>query len=196
MAIEASLWGSFLTNVAIVYFIDLNRVEILKQYLRLINTRCSWHTMTWGSTTCRTTRHSSTIPRWRRSPQGFSFCFWIIPHSRKILASVSSTWTHLGRRRGRRLCQKDTSTPQWNNLLSRLGFDLWHVLHSRLQVQEVLNHFSLVRYIGIGVGLGANVLVRHALQVGVQIVKYLDQNLTPSWSQLKSLHHMWIDRTI
>jgi len=32
------------------------------------------------------------------------------------------------------------------------------------QVQEVLNHFSLVRYIGIGIGLGANVLVRHALQ--------------------------------
>ena len=37
----------------------------------------------------------------------------------------------------------------------------------------MLNHFSLVRYIGIGIGLGANVLVRHALQVGVQIVKYL-----------------------
>lgn len=32
------------------------------------------------------------------------------------------------------------------------------------QVQEVLNHFALVRYIGVGVGLGANVLVRHALQ--------------------------------
>jgi len=32
------------------------------------------------------------------------------------------------------------------------------------QVQEVLNYFSLVRYIGVGVGLGANVLVRHALQ--------------------------------
>jgi pimeloyl-ACP methyl ester carboxylesterase len=31
------------------------------------------------------------------------------------------------------------------------------------QIQEVLNHFSLVRYIGVGVGLGANVLVRHAL---------------------------------
>ena len=30
----------------------------------------------------------------------------------------------------------------------------------------MLNHFSLVRYIGIGIGLGANVLVRHALQVG------------------------------
>ena len=63
-------------------------------------------------------------------------------------------------------------------------------LHSRLQVQEVLNHFSLVRYIGIGIGLGANVLVRHALQVGVQIVKYLDQNLTLLRSQLKWLHHM------
>jgi len=31
------------------------------------------------------------------------------------------------------------------------------------QVQEVLNHFNIVRYIGIGVGLGANVLTRHAL---------------------------------
>ena len=39
--------------------------------------------------------------------------------------------------------------------------ELWH-----FKVQEVLNHFSLVRYIGIGIGLGANVLVRHALQVG------------------------------
>ena len=54
----------------------------------------------------------------------------------------------------------------------------------------MLNHFSLVRYIGIGIGLGANVLVRHALQVGVQIVKYLDQNLTLARSQLKWLHHM------
>ena len=31
------------------------------------------------------------------------------------------------------------------------------------QVQEVLNHFNIARYIGIGVGLGANVLTRHAL---------------------------------
>lgn len=30
------------------------------------------------------------------------------------------------------------------------------------QVQEVLNHFNIVRYCGIGVGLGANVLMRHA----------------------------------
>ena len=42
----------------------------------------------------------------------------------------------------------------------------------------MLNHFSLVRYIGIGIGLGANVLVRHALQVGVQIVKHSNQNFT------------------
>jgi len=31
------------------------------------------------------------------------------------------------------------------------------------QVQEVLNHFKIVKYIGIGVGLGSNVLTRHAL---------------------------------
>lgn len=31
------------------------------------------------------------------------------------------------------------------------------------QVQEILNHFNLVKYIGVGVGLGANVLTRHAL---------------------------------
>lgn len=31
------------------------------------------------------------------------------------------------------------------------------------QVQEVLNHFNLVKYIGVGVGLGANVLTRHSL---------------------------------
>ena len=31
------------------------------------------------------------------------------------------------------------------------------------QVQEVLNHFKIVKYIGVGVGLGANVLTRHAL---------------------------------
>ncbi len=32
------------------------------------------------------------------------------------------------------------------------------------QVNDVLNHFSVVRYVGLGVGLGANVLIRHALQ--------------------------------
>jgi len=31
------------------------------------------------------------------------------------------------------------------------------------QVQEVINHFKIVKYIGIGVGLGANVLTRHSL---------------------------------
>jgi len=30
------------------------------------------------------------------------------------------------------------------------------------QVQEILNHFNIVKYIGVGVGLGANVLIRHA----------------------------------
>lgn len=31
------------------------------------------------------------------------------------------------------------------------------------QVNEVLNHFAIVKYIGMGVGLGGNVLLRHAL---------------------------------
>jgi len=44
------------------------------------------------------------------------------------------------------------------------GFEYPSMEQLAEQVQEVLNHFALVRYIGIGVGLGANVLVRHALQ--------------------------------
>ena len=31
------------------------------------------------------------------------------------------------------------------------------------EVQEVINHFKIVKYIGVGVGLGANVLTRHSL---------------------------------
>ena len=31
------------------------------------------------------------------------------------------------------------------------------------QVNEIINHFGVVRYVGVGVGLGANVLIRHAL---------------------------------
>merc|ERR1712029_50578 len=31
-------------------------------------------------------------------------------------------------------------------------------------VQNVINHFAVVRYIGIGVGMGANILIRHALK--------------------------------
>ena len=32
------------------------------------------------------------------------------------------------------------------------------------QVNDVINHFAVVRYIGIGVGMGANILIRHALK--------------------------------
>ena len=32
------------------------------------------------------------------------------------------------------------------------------------QVNDVVNHFAVVRYIGIGVGMGANILIRHALK--------------------------------
>ena len=36
---------------------------------------------------------------------------------------------------------------------------------SPLKVNEVINHLAIVRYVGIGVGLGGNVLIRHSLQV-------------------------------
>ena len=32
------------------------------------------------------------------------------------------------------------------------------------QLNEVINHFSVVRYVGLGVGLGGNVMIRHALK--------------------------------
>lgn len=32
------------------------------------------------------------------------------------------------------------------------------------QLNEVINHFSVVRYVGLGVGLGGNVMLRHALK--------------------------------
>ena len=32
------------------------------------------------------------------------------------------------------------------------------------QVNEVINHFGIVSYVGIGVGFGGNVLLRHALK--------------------------------
>lgn len=32
------------------------------------------------------------------------------------------------------------------------------------QINDVINHLSIVKYVGIGVGFGGNVLIRHALQ--------------------------------
>ena len=37
------------------------------------------------------------------------------------------------------------------------------LLSLSLQVNEIINHFGVVHYVGVGVGLGANVLIRHAL---------------------------------
>ena len=33
-----------------------------------------------------------------------------------------------------------------------------------VKVNDVINHFAIVRYIGIGIGLGANVIIRHAMK--------------------------------
>ena len=30
------------------------------------------------------------------------------------------------------------------------------------QVNDVINHFAVVRYVGIGIGMGSNILIRHA----------------------------------
>ena len=52
-------------------------------------------------------------------------------------------------------------------------------------MQEVLNHFSLVRYIGIGIGLGANVLVRHALQVGKALHDFSANSIVKNYIRFK-----------
>ena len=54
------------------------------------------------------------------------------------------------------------------------------------QVSEVLNHFSVVRYIGIGVGLGGNVLLRHALQYPERVDSMMLVNTpssAPGWTE-------------
>jgi len=46
------------------------------------------------------------------------------------------------------------------------------------QIQEVLNHFNVVKYIGVGVGLGANVLIRHAFLYPERVDSLLLVNAT------------------
>jgi len=46
------------------------------------------------------------------------------------------------------------------------------------QVQEVLNHLSIAKYIGVGVGLGANVLLRHALTYPERVDSLMIVNAT------------------
>ncbi len=67
-----------------------------------------------------------------------------------------------------------SSLTQEQNKLDRLSSAVMFPTSFRIvplfvQVNEVINHFGIVRYIGIGVGLGGNVLIRHSLQYpGVQ----------------------------
>jgi hypothetical protein len=37
------------------------------------------------------------------------------------------------------------------------------ILNLVKQVNEIINHFGIDKYVGLGVGLGGNVLIRHAL---------------------------------
>ncbi len=43
-----------------------------------------------------------------------------------------------------------------------------------------MNHFSVVKYVGIGVGLGANVLLRHALKYPERVDSLMVVNATSS----------------
>ena len=53
------------------------------------------------------------------------------------------------------------------------------------KVNKVLNYFGLVKYIGIGVGLGGNVLLRHAQHCpGHYIIYGLDYSVFLSYPYL------------
>lgn len=65
------------------------------------------------------------------------------------------------------------------------------------QVNEVINHFAVVTYVGIGVGLGANVLIRHAAQYPERVDSLLLINATcsaPGWIewgyQKRNVNHL------
>ena len=52
------------------------------------------------------------------------------------------------------------------------------------QVNDVINHFGIDRYVGIGVGLGANVLIRHVLKYPQRVYSLMIINAdcsTPGW---------------
>jgi len=65
------------------------------------------------------------------------------------------------------------------------------------QVNDVINHFAVVRYIGIGVGLGANILIRHALKYPERVDSLMVVNgncSAPGWIewgyQKRNVSHM------
>jgi len=65
------------------------------------------------------------------------------------------------------------------------------------QVNDVINHFAIVRYVGIGIGLGANVLIRHALKYPERVDSLMLINAlctAPGWIewgyQKRNVNHM------
>jgi len=65
------------------------------------------------------------------------------------------------------------------------------------QVNDIINHFAVVRYIGIGVGMGANILMRHALKYPERIDSLMVVNglcSAPGWIewgyQKRNVNHM------
>ena len=61
----------------------------------------------------------------------------------------------------------------------------------------MLNHFAVVKYIGIGVGMGGNILLRHALKYPERVDSLMLVSTTisaPGWiewgSQKRNVSHM------
>ena len=65
------------------------------------------------------------------------------------------------------------------------------------QVNDVINHFAVVQYIGIGVGMGANILIRHALKYPERVDSLMVINggcTAPGWIewgyQKRNVNHL------
>jgi len=88
-----------------------------------------------------------------------------------------------GQEEGAQILNEDFAYPSMNELAE--------------QVNDIINHFAVVRYIGIGVGLGANVLMRHALKYPERVDSLMVVNgacSAPGWIewgyQKRNVNHM------
>jgi len=88
-----------------------------------------------------------------------------------------------GQEEGAQILSEDFAYPSMNDLAD--------------QVNDIINHFAVVRYIGIGVGMGANVLMRHALKYPERVDSLMVVNgacSAPGWIewgyQKRNVNHM------
>jgi len=88
-----------------------------------------------------------------------------------------------GQEEGAQILNEDFAYPSMNDLAE--------------QVNDIINHFAVVRYIGIGVGMGANILMRHALKYPERVDSLMVVNgalSAPGWLewgyQKRNINHM------